>query len=50
MEKPTWQEGVYAALKNAGVKQLGYVPDAGHAYLIRTAHADNEMHPVVLTT
>jgi sulfopyruvate decarboxylase alpha subunit len=50
MEQPTWQEGVYAALKAAGVKQLGYVPDAGHAYLIRAAHADNEMRPVVMTT
>ena len=50
MEKPTWQEGVYAALKAAGVKQLSYVPDAGHAYLIRTAHEDNEMRPVVMTT
>jgi sulfopyruvate decarboxylase alpha subunit len=50
MEHPTWQEGVYAALKTAGVRQLGYVPDAGHAHLIDAAHADNEMRPVVLTT
>jgi sulfopyruvate decarboxylase alpha subunit len=50
MEHPTWQEGVYAALKTTGVRQLGYVPDAGHAYLIDAAHADNEMRAVVLTT
>ena len=50
MQPPTWQQGVYTALKAAGVKQLGYVPDAGHADLIRAAHADNEMHPVVMTT
>ncbi len=46
----TWQPGVYAALKHAGIKQIGYVPDAGHAHLIEAAHADAEMKAVVLTT
>ncbi len=50
MNNPTWQEGVYAALKAAGVKQIGYVPDAGHAHLITAAHADPDMKAVVLTT
>ena len=45
-----WQDGVYAALKSAGVRQIGYVPDAGHARLIERAHADNDMSAVVLTT
>ena len=48
--QPNWQEGVYAALKTAGIRQLGYVPDAGHAHLIIAAHADNEMRAVVMTT
>ena len=50
MTEPTWQDGVYAALKAAGVRQIGYVPDAGHARLIERAHADNDMTAVVLTT
>ena len=50
MEQPTWQAGVYAALKAAGITQIGYVPDAGHAQLIEAAHADPAMKPVVLTT
>ena len=50
MQQPTWQEGVYAALKAAGIRQLGYVPDAGHAHLIKAAHADNDMRAVVMTT
>ena len=50
MTQESWQDGVYAALKAAGVEQIGYVPDAGHARLIERAHADNEMVAVVLTT
>jgi sulfopyruvate decarboxylase alpha subunit len=50
MEHPTWQEGVYAALKAADVTLIGYVPDAGHAHLIEAAHADPAMKAVVLTT
>jgi sulfopyruvate decarboxylase alpha subunit len=50
MEHPTWQEGVYAALKAANVTLIGYVPDAGHAHLIEAAHADPAMKAVVLTT
>ncbi len=45
-----WQDGVYATLKRAGVRQVGYVPDAGHARLIERAHADNEVAAVVMTT
>ena len=50
MEQPTWQAGVYAALKAAGITLIGYVPDAGHAQLSEAAHADPAMKPVVLTT
>ena len=45
-----WQDQVYEALKRAGVRQLSYVPDAGHARLIGRAHPDPEMQAVVLTT
>ena len=50
MEHPTWQAGVYDALKVAGISQIGYVPDAGHRHLIESAHADPAMKAVVLTT
>ena len=50
MVHPTWQAEVYAALKAAGITQIGYVPDAGHRHLIEAAHADPDMKPVVLTT
>jgi sulfopyruvate decarboxylase alpha subunit len=46
----SWQAEVYAALKQARVRQIAYVPDAGHARLIEAAHADPEMRAVVLTT
>ena len=45
-----WQERIYLALKAGGIKQVAYVPDAGHAHLIRRAQADPDMRAVVLTT
>ena len=45
-----WQAEVYAALKSAGIRQIGYVPDAGHSHLIEAAHADPDVQAVVLTT
>lgn len=50
MTTPTWQAAVFAALKAARITQIGYVPDAGHAHVISAAHADPDMHAVVLTT
>jgi sulfopyruvate decarboxylase alpha subunit len=50
MTTASWQAQVYAALKHARVRQIGYVPDAGHAHLIEAAHADPDMRAVVLTT
>jgi sulfopyruvate decarboxylase alpha subunit len=50
MEHPNWQAAVYAALKSAGIRIVGYVPDAGHAHLIQAAHADPDVQAVVLTT
>jgi sulfopyruvate decarboxylase alpha subunit len=50
MTGQNWQAAVFAELKHAGIRQVGYVPDAGHAELIEAAHADNDMRAVVLTT
>ncbi len=47
---PRWQEDVFNALKQGGIQQIAYVPDAGHAHVIRSAIADPEIQDVVLTT
>lgn len=47
---PAWQERLYEVLKAGGIRQVAYVPDAGHAHLIRRAQADPEVRDVVLTT
>jgi sulfopyruvate decarboxylase alpha subunit len=47
---PTWQENIFAILKQGGIKQVAYVPDAGHAHVIRRVQADAEMRDIVLTT
>lgn len=47
---PAWQDAIFQALKAGGVKQVAYVPDAGHAHVIRSAIADPAMEATVLTT
>jgi sulfopyruvate decarboxylase alpha subunit len=46
----SWPEEIFAALKALEVRQVGYVPDGGHATLIRLAHDDAAMRAVSLTT
>jgi sulfopyruvate decarboxylase alpha subunit len=45
-----WPEDVHRELAAAGVRIVGYVPDAGHKRLIELCQADKSMRPVVLTT
>lgn len=45
-----WPAAIFTELKAAGVAQISYVPDAGHARLIRMAHDDPAMKTIVLTT
>ena len=45
-----WPDKLFDAFKRAGVRQVGYVPDAGHARLIERCRADPDIHDVVLTT
>lgn len=47
---PDWPLAIYEALKAADVRQLCYVPDAGHSRLIRLAHDDPAIATTVLTT
>ncbi len=45
-----WPDQIFDVLKNTGVTQVAYVPDAGHAKLINRCHAEKSMRTVVLTT
>lgn len=45
-----WPDAVHAELARAGVRVVGYVPDAGHKRLIELCHADRRMRAVPLTT
>jgi sulfopyruvate decarboxylase alpha subunit len=47
---PAWQESVFRVLKKSGVRQVAYVPDAGHAHTIQQAKDDPEIRDIVLTT
>jgi sulfopyruvate decarboxylase alpha subunit len=48
--QPDWPAEVHQELKRAGVRVVGYVPDAGHKRLIELCHADAAMRAVPLTT
>jgi sulfopyruvate decarboxylase alpha subunit len=45
-----WPAAIHSALKSQRVRQVSYVPDAGHKRLIELCHADKEMAAVPLTT
>jgi sulfopyruvate decarboxylase alpha subunit len=45
-----WPDRLFDTLKRAGIAQVGYVPDAGHARLIERCRADAQIRDIVLTT
>ena len=45
-----WPQEIYKELVAAGVRVVGYVPDAGHKRLIELCQADKNMRTVPLTT
>ncbi len=45
-----WRDEIFAVLRQAGIAQIGYVPDAGHARLIDLVRAEPEIHAIPLTT
>ncbi len=45
-----WQDALFAALLDADVRTVAYVPDAGHAHVIDRAHAEASITAVPLTT
>jgi len=48
--EPGWQQSVFDTLKAGGIRQIAYVPDAGHARAIRAAQADPDIQDVLLST
>ena len=47
---PDWPFALYRVLKQARIQQVSYVPDAGHAELIRLFDGDPDVCSVTLTT
>ena len=45
-----WPDQVYAELKALDVRQVAYVPDAGHSRLIKLCDEDPDIHSISLTT
>ena len=45
-----WPAAIHGVLKQFDVRQVAYVPDAGHTRLIQACHADRAMSAIVLTT
>jgi sulfopyruvate decarboxylase alpha subunit len=45
-----WLDQIFQKLREAEIRQVVYVPDAGHARLIELCHRSSEMKTTVLTT
>ena len=45
-----WPREIYDVFKQVGIEQIAFVPDAGHAQLIRDCEADNAIETVSLTS
>ncbi len=48
--EPAWPEDVFRALRDMDIRQVAYVPDAGHARLLELCGAEPAMTMVPLTT
>jgi len=46
----SWPDDIHRVLIGAGVRQVAYVPDSGHARLIKLVRADKSMRAILLTT
>jgi len=45
-----WQEEIYRILKSGNVRQVAYVPDAGHSHVIHRVNNDDLIHAIPVTT
>jgi len=48
--EPDWPDRLFDVIKHANVRQVGYVPDAGHSRVIELCKAEPGIRDVVLTT
>ncbi len=48
--KASWPDAIFAHFQRVGIRQVGYVPDAGHSQLIALCQADPDIADVLLTT
>jgi sulfopyruvate decarboxylase alpha subunit len=46
----SWPDAIYSHFHRVGIRQVGYVPDAGHSRLIALCQNDPNIADVVLTT
>jgi sulfopyruvate decarboxylase alpha subunit len=49
-QQATWPDAIHAHFRRARIRQVGYVPDAGHSRLIQRCIEDPDITNVVLTT
>ncbi len=49
-ETPDWPDRIHDVFTRAGIRQVAYVPDAGHARLIALCRDDASIRDVALTT
>ena len=49
-ETALWPDQLFDVLKRGHVRQVGYVPDAGHSRLIARCKADPDIRDIALTT
>ncbi len=45
-----WSQALHALLKDQQIRQVSFVPDAGHTALIKLCEADSDLRAVRLTT
>jgi sulfopyruvate decarboxylase alpha subunit len=45
-----WTDAIHAQFRRVGIRQVGYVPDAGHSRLIELCVNDPDIHDVLLTS
>jgi sulfopyruvate decarboxylase alpha subunit len=48
--QPSWPDRIHAHFNRVDIRQVGYVPDAGHSRLIDLCRGDPKITDVVLTT
>ncbi len=46
----SWPDAIFRHFRRVGIRQVGYVPDAGHSRLIALCQADPDIADAVLTT